>query len=170
MSQKQEEGDMRKHDDEDDVIPWSAELPSLVDDGIYDAVVESARRVNRYKRTGVDFRFRILTPGPCFEARLPGFCNLGSDGRVRPTSKLACWMRLVASASGGSPSKVTLKQFRRYWFRVEVTAVKKNSRGDDLSPRDQYSQVRQILEIVGPIDELPQSKRDPKSGSDAPNG
>jgi hypothetical protein len=63
-------GEMREEDDTP--IPWNDELAPRIDEGEYDAVVLSAKKVNRFGLTTVEFLFRIVTLGPGFDARLVG--------------------------------------------------------------------------------------------------
>lgn len=146
------------HDDDDALIPWTEELPPRIPDDEYDAVVISVKRGVRFKRHCADFRFRIPI-GECFGAILPGYCNLGSAAqpiRVRPRSKFASWQRVVAAFSGGSPSKVTLKAFQQYWFRVRVKTVTHNDQNQALHERDQYSCVTDITAVVGKLGDRPE--------------
>jgi hypothetical protein len=138
-------------DDED--VPLNVEDLPHVEAGEYDAVILSAKKVYRFKVVTVEFRFRLVSPGPAFDIQLMGYCSLGPTGRgpLRRHSKLASWARLLAAFSGISPSRVTLRLFRQYWFRVRVDTVTKNSRQQPLAPHDQYSSVTDILEVVGPL-------------------
>jgi hypothetical protein len=72
---------MREEDDTP--IPWSDELPPRIDEGEYDAVVLSAKKVNRFGLTTVEFRFRIVTLESAFDARLVGYCGLGPTKHPR---------------------------------------------------------------------------------------
>ena len=115
----------RKRREDDDLIPWTEDLPPRIEPGPYDAVVLSAKIVNQYRRWMVEFLFRLITMGPYFDVRLKGYCNLGQikHAKVSPHSKLASWQRAVAAFTGGSPSRVTLRSFRGFWFTVMVGTV-----------------------------------------------
>jgi hypothetical protein len=139
--------------DYDDVSLNVEDLPR-VEPGIYDAVVLSTKKVYRFGLATVEFRFRLVSPGPAFDVQLLGYCSLGppDKARIRRHSKLASWVRLLAGYSGGSPSRVTLRSFRQYWFRVRVETTTHNFRQRPLAPHDQYSSVTDIMEVVGTLD------------------
>ncbi len=151
---------------DDDLIPWTEELPPLIGPGEYDAVVLSAKKVDRFGLTTVEFSFRIVTLGSAFDARLKGYCNLGptKHARIRPHSKMASWQRAISDFTGGNASSVTLRSFREFWFTVEVVTVKQNHRRQLLPERDQYSSVINIVGVVGKLAELP-ADRQQESGS-----
>jgi menaquinone-dependent protoporphyrinogen IX oxidase len=44
--------------EDDDLIPWTEELPPRIDEGEYDAVVLSTKIVARFGLTTVEFLFR----------------------------------------------------------------------------------------------------------------
>jgi hypothetical protein len=141
---------------DDDLIPWSEELPPCIDPGTYDAVVLRAKRVDRFGLTTVEFLFRLVTIGPFMDVHLKGYCNLGptKHAKIRPHSKLASWQRAVTTFTGGTPSCVTLISFRDFWFRVTVATVMRNAKGQ-LAERDRYSTVTDLIAVVGKITELP---------------
>ena len=146
---------------DDDLIPWTEELPPRINPGEFDAVVLSAKKVDRFGLTAVEFVFRIVTLGSAFNARLKGYCNLGptKHARIRPHSKMASWQRAVADFTGGSPSQVTLRSFRGFWFAVQVATVTHNHRRQVLPERDQYSAVIDIVGVVGKLAELPSDRQ-----------
>jgi hypothetical protein len=153
--------EMREEDDTP--IPWSDELPPRIDEGEYDAVVLSAKKVNRFGLTTVEFRFRIVTLGSAFDARLVGYCGLGptKHARIRPHSKMASWQRAISAFTGGSATRVTLRSFRGFWFTVRVETVTHDHRKQALPERDQYSVVRDIIAVVGKVSELPPDRQSP---------
>jgi hypothetical protein len=152
---------MREEDDTP--IPWSDELPPRIDEGEYDAVVLSAKKVNRFGLTTVEFRFRIVTLGSAFDARLVGYCGVGptKHARIRPHSKMASWQRAISAFTGGSATRVTLRSFRGFWFTVRVETVTHDHRKQALPERDQYSVVRDIIAVVGKVSELPPDRQSP---------
>ena len=98
------------HRDDDD-IPLNLEDLPRVEPGTYEAVVLSTKKVFRFGLVTVEFRFRLMSPGPAFDVQLLGYCTLGpkDSARIRPHSKLAGWMRLIAAFNGSTPSRVTLR-------------------------------------------------------------
>jgi hypothetical protein len=64
-------------------------------------------------------------------------------------------MRAIADFTGESPSRVTLRAFRHYWFRVKVETVTKDNQQRERHPRDQYSAVEDLVTVVGKISEVP---------------
>jgi len=146
---------------DDDLIPWTEELPPLIDPGEYDAIVISVKKVDRFGLTTVEFQFRIVTQGPAFDARLKGYCNLGPvrHARIRPHSKMASWQRAISNFTGGTASRVTLRSFREFWFTVQVETVTHNHRRQVLPERDQYSSVINIVRVIGKLAELPSDRR-----------
>ena len=103
--------------------------------GIYEAVVLSTKKVRRFGLWTIEFRFRLVTPGPTFDLQVSGYCSVGPNEKppIRPHSKLASWARLLATFSGISPSRITLRSFRQYWLRVRVETVKRNARQQPLA-------------------------------------
>lgn len=144
---------MRQEDD--DEIIFAEPLPPLVPPGEYDAIIETAKRVERFKRHMLELSFRLVTMGPAFNVRMKGYCSVPKKkGRIPAGSKLAGWMRLLAAFTGGSSSKVALRSFKEYWFRVKVETVTKNYDQQPLRPTDQYSSVVDIVSVVGKSSEL----------------
>lgn len=142
---------------DDDLIPWTEELPPRIDEGEYDAVVLSTKKVDRFGLTTVEFSFRIVTQGLAFNARIKGYCNLGptKHARIRPHSKMASWLRAISAFTGGRATRVTLRSFKEFWFTVQVGTVTHNHRRQLLPERDQYSSVINIVGVVGKLAELP---------------
>jgi|SRR5215831_13398063 len=139
----------------DDEITFDALLPRIPD-GFYDAVVFSAKKVLVFQtRWVVMFTFRIVEQGPYFDVELPGYANIGSDRKnsvkARSCSKLASWCRLIAKKKGVRTDRLSLKTFQDFYFKVEVSTVRRNSRQRDLNERDQYSVVSDIKEIIGSL-------------------
>ena len=134
--------------------PLDGLLRPLIPPDDYDAVVETVKRVTRYGRMLVEFVFRIVTLGPAFDVRLKGYCALGLDARLQPGSKLASWMRLIAHYTKGSPSKVTLRQFKHFWFRVRVATATHNHLQQLLPEHEQHSKVVDLVGVVGMRGEL----------------
>ena len=132
-----------------------------IDPGPYEAVIVSTKKVRRFGLVTIEFLFRIVSPGSAFGVQLRGYCNFGSkDGsRVKPHSKLARWMRLIACFAGISPSRVTLKSFRDYWLGVRVDTVRQNYRQQPLAPHDQYSSVVDIVEVIGKLGDRAEQKQ-----------
>ena len=141
--------------DDDDPIPWADDLPPRIDEGEYDAVVRSMKKVNRFGLTSVESQWRLLLPDSREKIQLSGYCNLGptKQAKIRPQSKLASWQRAVAAFTRGNPKHVTLKSFREFWFRVRVRTVTRNAQGP-LHARDQYSVVDDILRVGGKVSDL----------------
>jgi hypothetical protein len=146
---------------EGDLIPWTEELPPLIDPGEYDAVVQSVKKVDRFGLTTVEFSFRIVTQGSAFDTRLKGYCNLGPTKHacIRPHSKMASWQRAISAFTSVTASRVTLQSFRQFWFTVQVATVTHNNRRQSLPKRDQYSSVIDIVGIVGKLSELPSGRQ-----------
>lgn len=138
-------------DDEITVEP----LPLCIPPGTYDAVVLKTLKSHVFQtRWAVIFTFQIVEQGKYFNVELPGYANLGADrksARARPCSKLASWCRLVADNIGHRPNRISLKMFREFLFRVEVSTVRHDSRQKERPDRDQYSIVTNIKDIVGKI-------------------
>lgn len=132
-----------------------------IDAGTYEAVVISTRKVRRFGLVTIEFLFRIISPGSAFDVQLRGYCNLGprESSRIGLHSKLARWMRLIATFSGISPSRVTRKSFREYWLRVSVDTVTKDYRQRSLALHDQYSTVTELLEVVGMLGEVSREQK-----------
>jgi hypothetical protein len=148
-------------DDEDaPIAPWIGEQVYL-EPGEYEAIVTGTKKVERFGLVTVEFVFRIVSQGPGFDATLPGYCNLGpvKAPRIRPRSKMASWQRAVAHFTGVTPSKVTLKAFRQFWFRVRVATTTQDHRKRPLHPRDHYSAVVDIVDVIGKLAELPRERQ-----------
>jgi len=141
--------------DDDDLIPWADDLPPRIDEGEYDAVVRSMKKVTRYRLATVETWWRLLLPDSSEKIELPSYCNLGpvAYAKIRPGSKLASWQRAMANFTRGNPRHVTLKCFREFWFRVTVRTVTRNTKGP-LHARDQYSVVDDILRVCGKLSDL----------------
>jgi hypothetical protein len=139
---------------DDDDLPLNVEDLNSVEPGVYEAVILSTKKVRRFGLWTVEFRFRLVSPGPAFDVHLLGYCSLGptDKGRIGPHSKLASWARLIAAFSRVSPSRVTLRSFKQYWLRVQVNTVTRNSRQQSLALHNQYSTVTDILAVVGKLD------------------
>jgi hypothetical protein len=145
-----------KHDDDDELIPWEGDLPPRIDPGEYRAIVLSTKKVNRFGLTTMETRWRLLLPDSREKIELPSFCNLGptKHPKIRAGSKLASWQRAVAEFTHGTASKVTMKSFKEFWFRVLVRTAMRNAQGP-LHERDQYSVVDDILSVGGKLTDLP---------------
>ena len=141
--------------DDDDLIFWADDLPPQIDEGEYDAVVCSMKKVNRFRLWTVESQWRLLLPDSREKIQLSGYCNLGptKQTKIRPQSKLASWQRAVAAFTLGNPKHVTLKSFREFWCRIRVRTVTRNAKGP-LHPRDQYSVVDDILRVCGKVSDL----------------
>ena len=139
----------RRDDDNEDLIPWAEDLPPLVEPAEYDARCLQVKTHTHYRQVKVNFLFEILTEGHAFGVYLRGYCPLTTP--LSPHSKLAGWFRVIAQYTGYRPSKIPLKAFRDYWFRVRVTTVLTDHRQQPLAPCNQYSRVEDIVSIVGPL-------------------
>ena len=142
---------------DDDEIILVEQLAPIVEPGEYWAVVTSAKRVTRFGHAVADFRFRLVTLGQAYGVPLKGYCALPQKktNRVPAGSKFASWTRTLAAFTGCSPSRMSLGAFKQYWFLVKVELVTRNHRQQALNPRDQYSVVSDIVDVVGKISELP---------------
>jgi hypothetical protein len=142
-------------------------MPPRIAPGQYDAVVLSAKKMDRFGLSSVEFVFRIVTQGPAFDARLNGYANLGSvkHARIRPRSKMASWQRAISTFTGGSASRVTLRSFKEFWFTVEVVTITHGLHKEPLALRDQYEKVTNIIDVVGKLAELPAQPRHDQEGA-----
>lgn len=139
----------------DDLVLSCPDKTPLIDEGSYDAIVLTCRKERRYRRELLAFKFRIVSQGAAFGVILPGYCNLEFErgrGRQLPVrSKLAVWLRMInAYAPEVSYKRFHLTTFEKFQFTVRVAT----SRGTVKAPlptNEHYSQVTEILEVVGRI-------------------
>lgn len=137
---------------------WEIELdriPDRVTPGQYTVECLKVSKIVRkeWRRTYLQFRFRLRGMGPENMVELPGFANF-PRGKCSAFSKLGRWTRIVAAYTGGRSTRVSLKQFGEFLFTVNVETVQKaNSRSDrkpfTLPEAAQYEVVSEILGIVG---------------------
>ena len=153
---------MRQDDDE---IILVEPLAPIVKPGEYWAVVTAVKRVMRFGHAVAEFRFRLVTMGPAYGFTLSGYCTLPhkKTDRVPAGSKFGSWTRTLTAFSGCSPSRISLGAFKQYWLTVKVETVMRNHRQQALNPRDQYSIVSDIVNVVGKISELPPNHDHPAS-------
>ena len=136
--------------DDDEIIVVESLTP-IVEPGEYWAVVTAAKRVMRFGHAVAQFQFKIVTMGPAYGVCLKGYCTLPlkKKDRVPAGSKFGSWTRTLAAFTGCSPSRMTLGAFKKFWFTVKVETVTRNHRQQALKPRDRYSVVSDIVEVVG---------------------
>lgn len=142
-----------------ETIELAEPLPIHVTEGKHTAVVVAIRRVTlkHWKREALVFRFRLTELSPANGVSLPGYVNLGGDGkgdaqaksgRPKPDSKLARWWRIIADHTGGRRDRVTLSAFKRFLFEVEVSNVRTDNRGTTIADAAQGQKVSEITAIV----------------------
>ena len=145
-------------------------LPPLIPPGEYGAVVTAIKKVFRFGRAMVEFSFRIVTFGPSFNTQLKGYCTVPTmkikNVPIPGGSKLARWMRTVAAFTGCRPTRMSLGEFRWYWYTVTVATVTRNHRQQPLRLTDQYSSVVDVVGVIGKLAELP-SERPPQEGDES---
>ncbi len=136
-----------KHED-DDLVIEEYDLTLLDEDESYEAVIIYAKRITFYHREMIDFVFQITSHGRGHSARLRGYCPFDRCGRQ---SKITRWRRVITGHTKGSPSKVTLRAFKQYLYRVRIETVTTDRHQQPLAPCNQYSKVAEILEVIGPL-------------------
>ena len=139
----------------DDLVLTCPDKLPLIEEGNYDALVLTCRREQRFRRDLLAFKFRIVSQGAAFGVVLPGYCNLdfkrGRDRHLPERSKLAVWLRLInAFAPEVSCKRVHLKTFGKFQFIVRV-ATSRGTLEHPLPTNEHYSQVTELLEVVGRI-------------------
>jgi hypothetical protein len=139
----------------DDLVLACPDKLPLIDEGNYDAIVLTGRRERRFRRELLAFKFRIVSQGTAFGVVVPGYCNLDfgrSPGRKLPErSKLAVWLRLInAFDPEVSYKRVHLTTFGKFQFIVRV-ATSRGTAEHPLPTNEHYSQVTELLEVVGRI-------------------
>jgi|CXWL01.1.fsa_nt_gi hypothetical protein len=140
----------------DDLVLSCQDKTPLIAEGDYDAIVLSCRKQQRFTRDLLAFQFRIVTQGAAFGVLLPGYCNLDfgrGRGRQLPArSKLAVWLRRInAFAPEVSHKRIRLKIFGTFQFLVHVATSRGIDEQHPLPTDEQYSQVTDILEVIGRI-------------------
>jgi hypothetical protein len=144
---------------EDEAAGLSAADIILVPPGSYEAICQRVKKVRCFNgRMVAEFEFRLVGIGPYSGVVLPAYATLDA-GRPRRASKLASWKRAIAIYTGGSPSRVTLRMFERFLYRVEVVTVEKDHRQRQLRPRDQYSKVNDVIEVIQGLADARESAR-----------
>lgn len=142
-----------------ETIELAEPLPIPVTEGPHMAVVVAIRRValKHWKRDMLVFRFRLTELSPAHGVCLPGYVNLGGDGkggaqakssRPKPDSKLARWWRIIANFTRGRRDRVTLSEFKHFLFEVEVSNVPTDNRGHAIADAAQGQKVSEIIAIV----------------------
>ena len=139
----------------DDLVLSCPEKGPLIAEADYDAIVLSCRRERRYRRDLLALKFRIVSQGAAFGVVLSGYCNLDFQrgrGRHLPTrSKLAVWLRRIhAFAPEVSCKRIHLKTFGKFQYLVRV-ATSKGTSQDPLPIAEYYSQVIDLLDVIGRI-------------------
>jgi hypothetical protein len=154
-----------RHEEDDAEIILVEPLAPIVKPGEYWAVVTAVKRVMRFGHAVAQFRFKVVTMGPAYGIRLNGYCTLPhkKKARVPAGSKFGSWTRTLTAFTGCSPSRISLGAFRNFWFTVKVETVTRNHRQQALNPRDQYSVVSDIVDVVGKVSELPPNNDQPTS-------
>lgn len=132
---------------------WEIEfdrIPVRITSGDYMAECIQVRKVPRreWKRTYLQFRFRLRSMGPENNVELPGYANL-PKGKVSAYSKLGRWMRIISAYTGGRSARVSMKQFGEFLFTVRVETVSKTNNQSALPESAQYEVVSEILDVVG---------------------
>jgi hypothetical protein len=139
----------------DDLVLACPDKIPLIDEGNYDAIALACRRERRFRRDLLAFKFHIVSQGAAFGVVLPGYCNLDfgrGRGRQLPArSKLAVWLRRInAFAPEVSCKRVHLTTFGKFQFIVRV-ATSRGTVDHPLPTNEHYSQVTELLEVIGRI-------------------
>lgn len=132
----------------EDEIPIDGGAPVRIPPGQYDAIVLWHRRVMRFKRLIISFRFKIMTIGPYQGTELDAWVALGENGKAGKGSKLVRWFQAIAEPDSRW-DKVRLKTFREYLLLVEVETVERDHHQKQLPTAQYYSVVRNVVGTVG---------------------
>lgn len=141
-----------KADAFDDIDFAINDKPALIEPGEYDAIVTSCKRIRRFGRDLLAFTFRIVSQGPAFDAVVPGYANLTFQHRkvIAGRSKIAAWLRRIHVYDHEvSPSRLKLRLFAEFLFRCRVETTIHDSQQQPLSDEERYSQVTDIVEVIG---------------------
>jgi hypothetical protein len=161
---------MRHNDDE---LLQAEARPPLIPPGEYEAIITDVKRVVYFQRDQFQFVFRLVSQGQSFNVRLKAYCTapaprplrtphfatrknkLHRQHRIPAGSKLGMWMALLAGFTGGNPSRISLSEFRQYWYCVQVETVTHDHRQQPLRLYARYSRVSDLVTIIGKLSELP---------------
>ncbi len=119
--------------------------PTLLPEQDYDAVVKKYEMHKAYGRSQVLFTFSIVELGPHKDVELPGYANLGRNGKPRPQSKLLNWYRR-AGGLVDKRNRLRLSVFREALLRVRVANVAPDRQRKDI---DQNSRRSVVVDILG---------------------
>jgi hypothetical protein len=135
----------------DDEIPIEGGERKRVTPGSYHARVTEIKKVERFNRRHLHFRFSLCEMGPNDGVHLDGFVPLGEGRKVGRDSKLDRWNRILSEYSKGRADRVSLRRFRDFLFDVEVRTVERDYQQRPLSECNRYEVVDQIIGVVGKL-------------------
>ena len=134
-----------------DELEMDGPPPTLLPEQDYDAVVNKVELHESYRRKQVLFTFRIVELGPHNEVELPGYANLGRNGKPRPQSKLLNWYRRAGGALD-KRNRLRLSVFRENVLRVRIANVAPDRQRKDLDPDSRRSVVIDILGVSAKLE------------------
>jgi hypothetical protein len=159
-------------------IEFADPLPVRVSNGVHQAIITSVRLIElkRWKRSCLVFKFQLRELGPAEGVVLPGYVNLGDTEKghhrkkmCKPSaaSKLGRWWRIIADYTGGSRTRVSLREFKQFLFEVVVTNIAKDNRERDIPPAAQAQVVSEIEAILSRLSTgQPTTHRPPQLAED----
>ena len=123
----------------------------LIEPGDYELVFLFLRTSNAFKRASITLWFRVITPGPAFEASLPRHYNMEwvkKGGNFKARRHSDCVREFIAVT--GEPVKRTdrIPLVDRYKNRVilaKVRTVKHDSKGNPLHELARYSVIERLI-------------------------
>jgi hypothetical protein len=141
----------RGEEPQDDEIPIEGGERKRVTPGGYHARVTEIRKVERFNRRLVHFRFSLCEMGPNNGIQLDGFVPLGEGKKVGRDSKLARWNRILSAYSKDRADRVSFRRFKEYLLEVEVRTVERDHQQRPLAECNRYEVVDQIVGVVGKL-------------------
>lgn len=129
--------------------------PIQIPEQEYDAVVKKTEMHHCYGRRQLVFTFRITELGPYNEVELPGYANLGANGKPRPQSKLLNWYRRAGGVLD-KRNRIRLSVFRESLLRVRVANSAPDRQRKDI---DQSSRRSVVVDILGVSSRLGEKKK-----------
>lgn len=121
----------------------------LIPEGEYEAKVLSAKRVRKFNRLAIHFRFQIVGMDNLNGTILDGWTPLDEKGKPAKRSKLVRWY--LSLESWGRKDRVSLKAFLQRLLKVRVRTVVKDYEQKPLPPQLYYSVVEDVLGTVAQI-------------------
>jgi hypothetical protein len=127
----------------EDILEIEGGAPIRIPEGEYDARVLSAKRVRKFNRPAIHFRFQIVSMDQFNGMLLDGWTPLDEKGKPAKRSKLVRWY--LSLEDWGRRDRVSLKAFLQRLLKIKVRTVMKDYEQKPLLPKFYYSVVEDVL-------------------------